>query len=147
MATSPEPTVAELRAHLAAQQTSATRFQADLIGSVIDFVDDYLAERAAETETATQDPTAAGRDQEDPTPNGLVRWAAYWTLERQENGTWHRVTAQSRPSTNDRPDILARYLLGREQRHQAAGATLRVRVWRDGATDSAPLAEATTSDQ
>lgn len=90
----------------------------------------------------TTDPTGADQEQEEPAPNGLVRWAAYWTLERQEGGVWHEVSASSR-GTNDRPDILARYLLAREQRYQNPDAILRVRVWRDSATTGAPLAEAT----
>ncbi|MGW6518560.1 hypothetical protein [Streptomyces sp. NPDC054962] len=82
------------------------------------------------------------------TPDGRTPWNAYWTLERWESDHWHELTAQSRTNTKDRPDILARYLLAREEPRQDAGTKLRVRVWHFGNSEThAPLAEVTTDDQ
>ncbi|MEU1020242.1 hypothetical protein [Streptomyces sp. NPDC005898] len=87
------------------------------------------------------------REQRAADPDGLNRWDAFWTIERRDDGEWHELAAQS-SKRKDRPDVLARYLLAREQHEQPAGVQLRVRVWKFGTSDTAPpLAEVTTGQQ
>lgn len=77
-------------------------------------------------------------------PDGTKPWDAFWTIERWEGDHWYEITTQSSRRTN-KADVLAAYLLDREQQYQPKGARLRIRVWHFGTSEThPPLAEAET---